>query len=106
MLVRTLLSRIQQDKGVFLKGPHGFEPLVALYHPCMLGVMRHALKERRLSLQSVIWECLEEGLAVEVPMSSDDEAALINLNRPEDWERLDLRRAQGNEGDGLSPVGT
>lgn len=84
----NLLSHPAARRGVFFKGVMGYEPLVGLYHPSMLESMRDALGAGRLSLQSVIAECIDLGLAMEVPVTPEIEAALGNANTPEEWDRL------------------
>lgn len=82
----NLLSRLVADRGVIFKSAVGYEPLAALYHPSMLDTMRDALDAGRLSLQTVIAECVDLGLALEIPVTPEIAAALENANTPEEWE--------------------
>ena len=90
LLREEWLGRMAAGRGVFLRSAIGFEPLVALYHPTMLRPMRDALDAGRLSLQSVITECVDLGLALDVPATPKIAAALGNVNTPEEWENVSL----------------
>lgn len=63
-----------------------YEPLAARYTTAMLPLLRAALAERRLSLQGVIREAVEAGLAAVVAVPESERAEFHNVNLPEDLE--------------------
>ena len=83
--LRDHLLAKANGKGVVFRGPHGYEPLAALYTPAMLPLFEATDKP---GFQPVIKQAVEAGLMMVIPMRPQDEPLFRNINTPEDIARI------------------
>lgn len=88
LLTTSFLQRILDTGGgrggVVPHGPHGFEPLVALYPRDLLPRIEAALAERRLGLQALLAAAVVDGLMTRLDLADVDQLHLANWNTPGD----------------------
>lgn len=90
-LVRFILRHKEGCDSVVLRTPGGFEPVFALYHKRCLPAMEEMLRRgscRIYDLYEQMQVCYLD--AEELP--SGWERALLNLNTPEDLQRMDKEK--------------
>lgn len=83
-LLRDWLGRTPSNQGFVLLGPHGTEPLCALYPRAALPFFNHALVAGRFALRDVVAELLAAGLLHPLPLTPAEHEALANWNTPYD----------------------
>jgi len=87
--LRTRLER-SRERGCFFATAHGIEPLTACYAPAMLPVMERRLARAERSLQKMIDECAELGLAQVKTLSAEESPLFTNANTPGEWQDCQL----------------
>jgi molybdopterin-guanine dinucleotide biosynthesis protein A len=65
-------------------GPHGYEPLVALYPRTLLPGMHAALAEKQFGLQRVIQTAIRNGLMQSITINEEHMPYFTNWNSPGD----------------------
>ncbi len=88
MTVDFLRTRLElsQELGCFFATAHGIEPMTGCYSPAMLPVMEKRLARGEKSLQKLITECVELGLAKVIPLNAEEETLFTNANTPGEWQ--------------------
>ncbi len=82
--LHTLLATGGGRTGVVPQGPHGYEPLVALYPRALLPTIETALTERRLSLQALLQSAVAESVLIPLGIGTSDLPFFTNWNTPDD----------------------
>ena len=82
--LQTLLITGSGRIGVVPHGPHGYEPLAALYPRSLLPRMESCLAEGRFSLQSLIEKSVQLAELKKVEITPDDLPQFANWNTPQD----------------------
>ncbi|HEY9248839.1 MAG TPA: NTP transferase domain-containing protein, partial [Rariglobus sp.] len=70
--------------GVAPHGPHGYEPLAALYPQNILPRVENALAERRWGLQGLLQGLIQDATIKALEINQADLALFANWNTPED----------------------
>ncbi|UCF30026.1 MAG: molybdenum cofactor guanylyltransferase [bacterium] len=86
-LIRHIASRRTGADAVIPRGPRGLEPLYAVYSRSCRGSMLESLQRRELKVLEAV-----AGLRVvspEIGIAEGRPDPFINLNRPEDLERME-----------------
>lgn len=82
--LRTLIAAALPPAGIVPLGPHGYEPLAALYPRTLLPLIDRALASRDLSLQTLIRSAREADLVKTFPLCETDLPPYTNWNSPQD----------------------
>ncbi len=70
--------------GVVPHGPHGYEPLVALYPRSFLVQIETALAEHQLGLQRLLHTAVQQHQMKRVEIEESERPFFVNWNTPED----------------------
>ncbi|CAN5884442.1 hypothetical protein BH11VER1_BH11VER1_05780 [soil metagenome] len=70
------------DRGVIYHGPHGFEPLCALYPFTLLPLLHEAITQGNFRFQSLVQKAVDAGWLTVIPLTQ--EKVFFNLNTPAD----------------------
>ncbi|MEY4484981.1 MAG: hypothetical protein RL693_2433 [Verrucomicrobiota bacterium] len=73
-----------EDGGVIFHGPHGYEPLCALYPVAILPLLQEAIARGNFRFQSLVQNAVDAGLLTVIPLTPDQENLFFNLNTPAD----------------------
>ncbi len=79
--------------GSVPRGPHGWEPLAAVYPRSMLALAQEALQKGRLSLQEFVETGVSAGLLRAHSITSAEIKLFHNINHPSDWLDLEFGQA-------------
>lgn len=85
--LRKLLSISDGQSGVVPRGPHGFEPLVAVYPRHALTRLKICLETRQLGLQSLLNKMTESTDFKSVDIMETELPLFLNWNSPADMAR-------------------
>ncbi|MEO6970569.1 MAG: molybdenum cofactor guanylyltransferase [Chthoniobacterales bacterium] len=81
-MTSEFLSSLLDLGGAVARGPHGFEPLAAVYPTACTSLAVQALRSGDFSMQSFIHESIKKGLLAARETSQSD--LFTNLNTPSD----------------------
>lgn len=85
--LRDLIARgTSADKGVIYHGPHGYEPLCALYPVAILPLLQEAIAQGHFRFQSLVQKAVDAGWLTVVPLAPERERLFFNLNTPADLQ--------------------
>jgi molybdopterin-guanine dinucleotide biosynthesis protein A len=70
--------------GIVAEGPHGFEPLCAVYPVSALPLLREQAAARDWKLQSAVQRLLAAGLLRSHTLAPEDVPVMRNVNTPDD----------------------
>lgn len=73
--------------ALFFRTGQGSEPLAGIYTPAMLPLMLEALQAGRYSLQRLLQQAEEQGLAIIQTVSASEATFFTNVNTPEEWQQ-------------------
>ncbi|MES2598820.1 MAG: molybdenum cofactor guanylyltransferase [Verrucomicrobiota bacterium] len=92
MTLDFLRARLERSRecGCFFSTVHGIEPMTGCYASAMLPVMERRLARGERSLQKLITECVEQGLAQVKPLTAEEEGLFANANTPGEWQDCQL----------------
>jgi molybdenum cofactor guanylyltransferase len=82
--LQKLISTGGGHHGVVPQGPHGYEPLAALYPRTLLPRLQAALDAGQFSLQKLLHESIEAALIKALPLEPTELNQLSNWNTPAD----------------------
>jgi molybdenum cofactor guanylyltransferase len=81
--LRELMAMsVSEDRGVIYHGPHGYEPLCALYPIGILPLLQEAIAAGNFRFQSLVQKAVDAGWLTVVPIT--EENLFFNLNTPAD----------------------
>lgn len=73
-------------RGVVYEGPHGYEPLAAVYPLAVVPLLEAAVAGGCLRLQAMVHSAVAAGLLETIPMTRAEQAAFANFNSPGDLD--------------------
>lgn len=85
--LQKLLATGSGHTGVVPHGPHGYEPLAALYPRALLPLVEIALASGQLSLQSLLQSSSQSSLMKPVILAESERPLFFNWNTPSDIRR-------------------
>lgn len=77
---------LSRERGCFFATSRSTEPMAGCYAPPMLPVMQRRLARGERSLNGMIHECVELGLAQVQTLSAEEESLFTNANTPGEWQ--------------------
>lgn len=85
--LQKLLATGSGRIGVVPRGPHGYEPLVALYPRSLLPLVETALASRQLRLQILLQSATQAALIKPLAITAAELTLFANWNTPADTQR-------------------
>jgi molybdopterin-guanine dinucleotide biosynthesis protein A len=82
--LRKLIHISNQSTGVVPSGPHGFEPLIAIYPCSLLPHIQQALVTGQFSLQTLLTKAIKSSVIQSVKLDEDELPLFANWNTPQD----------------------
>jgi len=82
---RRLRRQCRPGRGAVFLGPHGYEPLAAIYPRSATAVAARRLKRGQRALQGLVRELVRARQLAEVPLPRSYAAMAANWNAPADW---------------------
>lgn len=84
--LRTLLMTGAGRSGIVPHGPHGYEPLIALYPRTLLPGFEAALRQNQLGLQRLIQAAVDQMILLKIEVNPAEVSAFKNWNTPPDLD--------------------
>jgi len=83
-LQSLVTESLNSGTGLVFYGPHGYEPLCAVYPVALLPLLHDCVVTEELSLQNCLQRAVDARLMRVFPLSPEQEAYFFNLNTPQD----------------------
>jgi len=83
-LKQLVMESYVSSSGVVFYGPHGYEPLCAVYPLAALPLLHDCVVTEEFGLQNCLQRAVDAKLMRVIPLSPEQEAYFFNLNTPQD----------------------